>query len=115
MTCTCMFQLALCFHHSFDEATLKALQTACDGSHSFSQILSLLRRSSHEWLTSTVDRLLNEGIDQTCLGNESRTADIRILGHGWIALSRLFTDLYIPNTPIDPAAMQSARSEFLNT
>lgn len=110
-----MFQLALCFHHSFDESTLKALQTACDGSHSFSQILSLLRRSSHEWLTSTVDRLLNEGIDQTCLGNESRTADIRTLGHGWIALSRLFTDLYIPNTPIDPAAMQSARSEFLNT
>lgn len=115
MTCTCMFQLALCFYRSFDEATLKELQIACDGSHSFSQILSLLRRSSHEWLPSTVDRLLNEGTDQMCLGDESRTADIRTLGHGWIALSRLFTDLYIPNTPIDPAAMQSARSEFLNT
>jgi midasin len=110
-----MFQLALFFHHSFDEATLKELQAACDGSHSFSQILSLLRRSSLKWLTSTVGCRLNEGTDQTYLGDESRTADIRTLGHGWIALSRLFTDLYIPNTPIDPAAMQSARSEFLNT
>ncbi len=50
-----------------------------------------------------------------CLGDESRTTDIRTLGHGWIALSRLFTDLYIPNTPLDPAAIQSARSEFWNT
>jgi midasin len=115
MTCTCMVQLTLCFHHSFDEPTLRGLQAARDGLHSFSQVLSLLKCSSHEWLTSSVDRLLNGGTDQTCLGDESRAMDIRTLGHGWIALSRLFTDLYIPNTPLDPAAMQSARSEFWNT
>ena len=115
MTCTCVFQLALCFPRSFDESTLRSLQAACDGFHSFAQILPLLKHSSHEWLTSTVNRLLSEGTDQTCLGDESRTVDIKTLGHGWIALSRLFTDIYIPNTPLDPAAMQSARSEFWNT
>ena len=115
MTCTCVVQITLCFHHSFDEPTLSGLQAARDGLHSFSQILSLLKRSSHEWLTSSVDHLLSGVTDQTCLGDESRTTNIRALGHCWIALSRLFTDLYIPNTPLDPAAMQSARSEFWNT
>ena len=115
MTSTCVFQLALCFPSSFDESTLRGLQAACDGFHSLSHILSLLKRSSHEWLTSTVDRLLSERSDQTCLGDESRTVDIKTLGHSWIALSRLFTDMYIPNTPLDPAAMQNARSEFCNT
>ena len=107
-------QLALCFPHSFDESTLRGLQAACDGFHPFSEIMSSLKRSSHEWLSSSVERLLSEGTDQTCQGEESRTADIKTLGHGWIALSHLFTNLYIPNIPLDPAAMQSARSEYWN-
>ncbi|KAH9080394.1 midasin [Lactarius deliciosus] len=107
--------LAFCFHHSFDESTLRGLQGARDGFQPFSQIVSLLMRSSHEWLTSSVDRLLSGGTGQSCPGDGSRTTEIRALGHSWIALSRLFTDLYIPDAPLDPAAMQSARSDFWNT
>ncbi|KAH9179366.1 midasin [Lactarius sanguifluus] len=107
--------LASCFHHSFDESTLRGLQGARDGFQPFSQIVSLLMRSSHEWLTSSVDRLLSGGTGQSCPGDGSRTTEIRALGHSWIALSRLFTDLYIPDAPLDPAAMQSARSDFWNT
>ena len=44
--------------------------------------------------------------------DESRPATLRALGHSWIALSRFFLDLYIPSTPLDPAALQSTRSEF---
>ncbi|KAH9065293.1 midasin [Lactarius vividus] len=107
--------LAFCFHHSFDESTLRGLQAARDGFQPFSQILSLLMRSSHKWLTSSVDRFLSGGTGQPCPSDGSRTTDIRALGHSWIALSRLFTDLYIPDAPLDPVAMQSARSDFWNT
>lgn len=37
---------------------------------------------------------------------------LRNLGVSWIALSRFFLDLYIPDTPLDPAASQSSRSKF---
>lgn len=37
---------------------------------------------------------------------------LRNLGLGWISLSRFFLNLYIPDTPLDPAALQSFRSEF---
>ncbi len=49
-----------------------------------------------------------------CLDDESRLTDIRTLGLGWVALFRFFADLYIPNTPLDPVAMQCARSDFWN-
>ncbi|KAI9443340.1 midasin [Lactarius indigo] len=107
--------LAFCFYRSFDEFTLGGLQASRDGLHPFSQILPLLMRSSHEWFTSSVDRFLGKGTDQPCLDDRSRTTNIRALGHGWIALFRLFTHLYIPDVPLDPAAMQSARLDFWNT
>jgi midasin len=106
-------QLASCFHESFDEPALKDLKEAYHCSSSFSELLSLLRRSSHVWLTSSIDRFLSGSVAQ--IGSDkSRAATLRTLGHSWIALSRFFLDLYTPDIPSDPAALQSTRSEFWN-
>ncbi|KAL1950443.1 hypothetical protein VTO73DRAFT_5567 [Trametes versicolor] len=34
------------------------------------------------------------------------------LGHGWIGLSRFLLELYVPDIPIDPAAIQQCSSQF---
>ena len=114
LTCTSTNQLALCFHQSFDESTLKDLQGAYRDSHSFSGLLPLLRRSSYPWVVLSVDRLFSGPIGQIDR-DESRSVTLRNLGLGWISLSRFFLNLYIPDTPLDPAALQSFRSEFWGT
>jgi midasin len=111
LTCTSTNQLASCFHQSFDESTLKDLRGAYRDSHPFSGLLSLLRRSSYPWVVLSVDRLLSGPIAQISR-DESRSVTLRNLGLGWISLSRFFLNLYIPDTPLDPAALQSFRSEF---
>ena len=108
LTCA---QLASCFHQSFDESTLKDLQGAYRDSLSFAALLPLLRRSSYPWVVLSVDRLFSGPIAQISR-KESRSIILRNLGLGWISLSRFFLDLYIPDTPLDPAALQSFRSEF---
>ena len=111
VTCTSMNQLASCFHQSFDESTLKDLQEAYRGSHSFSSLHLLLKRSSYPWVVLSVDRLFNGPIAQ--IGREEpRSVTLRNLGLGWISLSRFFLNLYIPDTPLDPAALHNFRSEF---
>ena len=111
LTCTSSNQLASCFHQSFDESTLKDLHGAYRGSHSFSDLLPLLRRSSYPWVVQSVDFLLSGPVPQ--IGrDESRSTTLRNLGLGWISLSRFFLNLYIPDTPLDPAALQGFRSEF---
>ena len=104
-------QLVSCFHQSFDESTLKDLQGAYRDPHSFSGLLPLLRRSSYPWVVLSVDRLFSGPIAQISC-DESRSVTLRNLGLGWISLSRFFLNLYIPDTPLDPAALQSFRSEF---
>jgi len=108
LTCA---QLASCFHQSFDESTLKDLQGAYRDSQSFGGLLPLLRRSSYPWVVLSVDRLFSGPIAQISR-DKSRSVILRNLGLGWISLSRFFLDLYIPDTPLDPAALQSFRSEF---
>jgi midasin len=108
LTCA---QLASCFHQSFDESTLKDLQGAYRDSQSFAGLLPLLRRSSYPWVVLSVDRLFSGPIAQISR-DKSRSVILRNLGLGWISLSRFFLDLYIPDTPLDPAALQSFRSEF---
>jgi midasin len=111
LTCTSTNQLASCFHQSFDESTIKDLQGVYRGSHSFSDLLPLLKRSSYPWVVLSVDRLFSGPITQ--IGrDESRFATLRNLGLGWISLSRFFLKLYIPDIPLDPAALQKSRSEF---
>jgi midasin len=100
-----------CFHESFGESTLKDLQEAYHSSSSFSELLSLLRHTSHAWLISSIDRFFSGPAAQIG-SDESRSATLRMLGQDWIALSRFVLDLYIPDIPLDPAALQSFRSEF---
>ena len=111
LTCTSTNQLVSCFHQSFDESTLKDLQGAYRDSSSFSDLLPLLRRSSCPWVVLSVNRLFSGPITQISR-NESRSVTLRNVGLGWISLSRFFLNLYIPDTPLDPAALQSFRSEF---
>lgn len=113
MICISRNQLASCFHQSFDESALKDLRGAYCGSHSFSELLALLRRSSHPWLGLSVDRCFS-GTEARMGRDESRSMIIRNLGLDWISLFRFFMDLYVPDTPLDPAASQSSRSEFWN-
>ncbi|KAI9508874.1 midasin nuclear AAA ATPase [Russula earlei] len=99
------------FHQSFDDSTLKDLQGASCSSPSLPALQHLLRRSSHSWLALSIDRLFSGPVAH--IGrDESRSMAIRNLGLGWISLSRFFMDLYIPDTPTDPAISHSSRSEF---
>ena len=71
----------------------------------------MLKRSSYPWVVLSVDRLFGGPIAQISR-DESRSVTLRNLGLGWISLSRFLLNLYVPDTPLDPAALQSFRSEF---
>ncbi|KAI0270022.1 midasin [Gloeopeniophorella convolvens] len=103
--------LASCFSQSFDESALLELRASSHGPHSLAQLMALLMRSSYPWFTSSVSRQLTEAVARIEVA-QSRLAITGALGHGWIALFRLFADLYIPDTPLDPASLRNARSDF---
>jgi midasin len=71
---------------------------------------SLFQASLHPVLTHALE-LLNTPIDDHCSSHPHLTVVAR-LGHMFVDIFYAFTELYVPDTPLDPAATQQCEEEF---
>jgi midasin len=72
----------------------------------------LLERTSSVPFGQAFGRFLRPALHDLIRGQQSRQRSIFNLGLSWIALSRAIIDLYVPNAPIDPAAVQNCTVEL---
>ncbi|KIJ64401.1 hypothetical protein HYDPIDRAFT_132220 [Hydnomerulius pinastri MD-312] len=106
--------LASCFATSFDEPVLHRMRMSLvKGSMDTSRtLLDLLLNTTYEPLRKAMQHLtpaLQCHVDE----RSPRSTAIAHLGRCWIALSRVLLDLFVPDVPIDPAAMLHCSSVYV--
>lgn len=99
-------KVASCFAASFDETTLHHMRTSLskDSIEASKILLDLLGRTNHEPLRKAIQHLTTALQYNGDILSSSEAA-LSYLGRCWIALSRVILDLFVPNIPIDPAAI----------
>ncbi|KAI0314077.1 hypothetical protein OF83DRAFT_1165344 [Amylostereum chailletii] len=109
----CLLLLAFCFMDTFDSASREELRIAYEdpSQYSLNDILDVLRRSSHPRFGPAVDQFVGITIT-TLVASQTRPSFITSLGKNFIALFQLFVDLYVPDAPLDPAAVQRCEIDF---
>jgi midasin len=111
------FQIASCFATSFDKPTTCMLQELArdpqiGSPSSIERTLRLLEKSTNEPFNSAVGRFVCPALRRIAELAPSTRESIANLGLAWISLSRTLLDLYVPNKPLDPAAVQSCISDL---
>ena len=76
------------------------------------ELVELMERSSNTTFSQAVRRFLHPAIQSLASHPQSRGRNISNLGRCWISLSRLVIDLFVPDAPIDPAAVQQSALEL---
>lgn len=111
------FQVLSWFSSSFPSEALASLgqmrsSTAVDSSQVLSAIPSLIRQSSDIHLVQAYEEYLSSPIvSLAAIGGNSST-DMATLGQCWMALSGFLRHMYIPDAPMDPAALQNCLQDF---
>ncbi len=81
------------------------------GSNQWPELLTHLERANHAAFGAAVKRHLRPYICRI----DSESKDMRcVIGEGWIAFARLLLELFVPDAPIDPAALQKCYQDFGN-
>jgi len=75
-------------------------------------LLSLLEQTNNVPFGRALRRFLRPAFQRFLDQSQTRQRSIAGLGLCWIAISRLILDLFIPDTPIDPAAIQNCGLEL---
>jgi midasin len=75
-------------------------------------LLEIMAKSNNLALSRAVQQLLYPSIRRFATHSQSRGRNISNLGRCWIALSRVFVDLFVPDAPVDPAAVQQCALEL---
>jgi midasin len=76
------------------------------------ELVETMEKSTNPALSRAVQQLLHPSILQFASHPQPRDPNISSLGRCWIALSRVFVDLFVPDAPIDPAAVQQCALEL---
>ncbi|KAF7364926.1 Midasin [Mycena venus] len=100
--------VAACFASSFDDACPVSGDTHLD----LSQFLAFVERSKNRPFKDAVNNHLRPSLQRFVAQRQSRQRSIADLGLCWIALSRTIFDLFIPDAPVDPAAIQNCAAGF---
>jgi midasin len=75
------------------------------------ELVEIMEKSTNPALSRAVQQLLHPSILQFA-SHPPQDRNISSLGRCWIALSRVFVDLFVPDAPIDPAAVQQCALEL---
>ncbi|KDQ62541.1 hypothetical protein JAAARDRAFT_189845 [Jaapia argillacea MUCL 33604] len=109
--------ISSCFATSFDTMDFERLQVFSasppQSSASIDQFLDLLGRTSAVHLRSAIERFLHPALHHLFGG--SRFSTIDALGRSWLALGQLILDLYVPDTPLDPDAIQQCSTAYVES
>ena len=101
-----IFKVCSCFGASYDETTLHEMRKSLprDNIEASRTVLDLLQRTNYKPLQKAI-RHLTTALQYNGVVVSSSENMVSHLGRCWIALSRVILDLFVPNIPIDPAAM----------
>ncbi|KAG1882661.1 hypothetical protein F4604DRAFT_1986326 [Suillus subluteus] len=75
-------------------------------------MLSLLESSKHEPLKAAIHLFLRPNLIRFATDRQPRDAMVARLGHCYISLSRVILNLFIPDLPVDPAAVIHRLAEY---
>ncbi|KAF8630919.1 hypothetical protein AX17_005277 [Amanita inopinata Kibby_2008] len=73
---------------------------------SLTKLIAMMEQASHQAFAQAVKRHLRPLLENTA--NVGRRSEYVFLGRCWVALSLLLFDLFIPDFPVDPAAIQNS-------
>lgn len=76
------------------------------------QLVYLLGQTKHPYLDSHCANVLRSMFSRISSHPATQDSSFVSLGHCWVAFSRLVIELYIPDAPVDPSAMQRCTEEF---
>lgn len=101
-----ILKVASCFANSFDETTFHHMRTGLprDSIKASKTLLDFLGGTNHEPLRKAT-RHLTTALEHNADELSSSETAVSHLGRCWIGLSRVILDLFIPDVPVDPAAM----------
>ncbi|KAI0631943.1 midasin [Trametes polyzona] len=77
---------------------------------SVSEVLDVFDRATNGMAASPYQQHLRAPLRS--LANPTNAGSYATLGQGWIGLSRFLLELYVPDIPIDPTAIQSCSHQF---
>ncbi|KAJ7717676.1 midasin nuclear AAA ATPase [Mycena metata] len=103
--------LAACFSSSFEDAAFTPA-VELDVRTSLSRTFSFVERTKNRPLKDSVQRHLRPALHRFSSQHQPRQRSIEDLGSCWIALSRTILDLFVPDAPVDPAAVQNCAIGF---
>ncbi|KAJ7029287.1 midasin nuclear AAA ATPase [Mycena alexandri] len=104
-------ELAACFTSSFENVAFTTGMES-DVRTSLSHTVSLVEHTKNRPLKDSVQRHLRPALQRFSSQHQSRQRSIEDLGSCWIALSRTMLDLFVPDAPVDPAAVQNCAIGF---
>jgi midasin len=99
-------QVAACFASSVEDV-LPVSATNTDTRTSLNQILTFVECTKNRPFKNAVQKYLRPTLHHFLSQRQSRQHSIAALGSCWIALSRTILDLFVPDAPIDPAAIKN--------
>ena len=119
--CLTIVQLSAAFKNSYDEEDLRAIIQIDAQLHSLApyptqELLGLLLKSKNDSFCRSVTSLLLPAVQHftgESVDENSWMRDVVGLGRCWIALSRVVIDLFVPDTPVDPAAVDLCTLDLL--
>ncbi|KAF7348332.1 Midasin [Mycena sanguinolenta] len=100
--------VAACFAAGTDEVCPSSDDTKLDLNH----ILAFLERSKSRPFKAAVKNHLRPPLQRFLTQRQSRQRSMADLGSCWIALSRTIFDLFVPDAPVDPAAIKNCAIGF---
>ncbi|KIK92495.1 hypothetical protein PAXRUDRAFT_571192 [Paxillus rubicundulus Ve08.2h10] len=102
-----------CFATTFDECSLRHMHAALlGGSLDTSRtLLDLLGRTTYEPLQKATQHL-TRALQCQMDGRSPLPTAVAHVGQCWIALSRVIIDLFVPDVPVDPAAIIRREADY---
>ncbi|KAJ6530392.1 midasin nuclear AAA ATPase [Mycena vulgaris] len=102
--------IAACFASSFDDAF--PASTGIDTWASLNHTLGFVERTKNRPFKQAVQNHLRPPLLRFSSQRQSRRRSIEDLGSCWIGISRTILDLFVPDAPVDPAAVQNCATGF---
>lgn len=106
------FQVAACFASSFDDAFPVSTDMKPDHHTSLNITLAFVERSKSRPFRQAVQNHLRPPLQRFSSQRQSRRRSIADLGSCWISISRTIFDLFVPDAPVDPAAIRNCATGF---
>ncbi|KAJ7733786.1 hypothetical protein DFH07DRAFT_967924 [Mycena maculata] len=104
--------VAACFASSFDDPLPASDPIDKDIRNSLNQTLAFVERTKSRPFMHAVQNHLRPHLQRFTSQQHSCQRSIADLGSCWIALSRTIFDLFVPDAPVDPAAIQNCATGF---